>query len=446
MNTIQYLKIVLRDELVALREEIKDSKSLVIIFLLALISVGIYLKPSIGQHVYFATYYPNSDWSELAVSPSNILKKAGIDVSVIYTDGAIDNVMRLNDPHDKANAGFTYGGVLNDQQIDGIYSLGSIAYEPVWIFYNKRYSGSITDLSQFAKLKVGLGPQKSGSYVIAQEVFKAIHIDVANNPHFYPDTITSNEVKLKNGEIDAVIFTSTILDPVAQSLLRDRNIEIFDAKNAPAYEKQFNSFVTLILPADSVDIYEHIPKKDISLIATTTSLVVKRNMNPDLQLAILLAARDDNRASRKLFFAKRDEFPSYMDPTIPISPVAQHFYDYGSPQSMRYLPYWLAGLLDRTWVLILTIFAVLYPLSKLVIQLRKHRFNLKELPHYKELLGIELRICNGPLTPVEKILMLEDLEYINASVIRSGVPVGEETSYFSFLSAINALRTKIKGG
>ncbi|WP_114663001.1 hypothetical protein [Polynucleobacter necessarius] len=81
------------------------------------------------------------------------------------------------------------------------------------------------------------------------------------------------------------------------------------------------------------------PQKEVTLLATTTSLVVKKSTHPDLQLAILIAARDANRSSPNLFFAKRDEFPAYLDPSIPISPVAEHFYNYGPPHAMKYLPY-----------------------------------------------------------------------------------------------------------
>ena len=226
--------------------------------------------------------------------------------------------------------------------------------------------------------------------------------------------------------------------------MKSPNIAIFDFKNAPAFAKQFNSFVTLTLPADSISINRQIPQKDVTLLATSTSLVVKRSMHPDLQLAILMSARDSNRSSPDLFFAGRGEFPAYLDASIPISPVAEHFYDYGPPHAMRYLPYWLAGLMDRAWLLFLTIFAIFYPLSKLNARFRKFRFTLKTIPHYKELLKIERKLQNEKLSTVEKQQMLERLDVINTSVIRNEVPIGEESAYFFFLNAISLLKRKIQ--
>ena len=157
-----------------------------------------------------------------------------------------------------------------------------------------------------------------------------------------------------------------------------------------------------------------------------------------------MAAKDANRNSANLFFAKRDEFPAYRDPLIPISPVAEHFYNYGPPHAMQYLPYWLAGFIDRSWLLLLTILAVFYPLSKLNIHYRKFRFSLKEIPHYKELLEMEKRLQHGNLTEKDRSEMLKHLDEINTHAIHGGVPISEEAAYFNFLNAIFLLRIKIQ--
>jgi TRAP-type uncharacterized transport system substrate-binding protein len=444
MNTLGYIKIVIRDEFRAIKEEIKESKLLAATFLLVIIGLLIYLKPFPDRHIYFLTGHANSDWTVLADTAASILKKNNLEFSVINTEGAVENVMRIDDPKDEANAGFTYGLALEAGEADGIYSLGSVGYEPVWILFNKNLVGEIKDLSDLSRYRVGLGPTHSGSYRIAKKIFNEIDINVEGNPHFLSDSISNIQAKLKKGELDAVVIVSTNLDPTTQDLLKTRNIGVFDFKNAPAFSKQINSFVTLTLPLDSIDIKSHIPPKDVTLLATTTSLIVKRSMHPDLQLAILMGTKDANRNSPDLFFAKRDEFPAYRDPLIPISPVAERFYDYGPPHAMRYLPYWLAGFIDRAWLLLLTILAVFYPLSKINIHFRKFRFNLKEIPHYKELLEMERRIQRGSLSKDEKDAMLIRLDEINNHALHGGVPISEEAAYFNFLNAIFLLRYKIQ--
>ena len=444
MNTIDYFKQVICDEIKAIKEEIKESKFLTAAFLAAVVGLVIYLKPFPDRHIYFLTGYPGADWTVLAESAATILKKNGLELSIVHTNGALENAMRLDDPSDEANAGFTYGLALDGSEVEGIYSLGSVSYDPVWILYDKNRLGEIKTLPELARLKVALGPVQSGSYRIAKKIFDVANIKVENNPHFSSDSIINNQTKLKNGEVDAMVVVSTNLDRITKELLLTPNIAVFDFKNASAYAKQVNSFVTLTLPADSLNVPNHSPKTDITLLATTSSLVVKRSMHPDLQLALLMSARDANRNSPNLFFAKRDEFPAYRDPLIPISPVAEHFYNYGPPYAVKYLPYWLAGFIDRAWILLLTILAVFYPLSKLNIHFRKFRFNLKEIPHYKELLEMEKRLQNGALSEAENAEMLKRLDEINSHAIHGDIPISEEAAYFNFLNAIFLLKVKIQ--
>jgi len=267
MNTLSYLKHVIYDEARAIRDEIKESKGLAIIFTLVIVGLIIYLKPFPDRHIYFATAYPNSDWNQLAEGSARILDKSGLYVNMLYTDGAVDNIVRLSDPANQVNAAYTYGLALNPDEIDEIHSLGSVSYDPVWIFYNKSLTGEIKSLHELAKYRVGLGPIRSGSYQIAKKIFGVVEIPVDGNAHFLPNAIQKNGAKLKAGEIDAFIVVSTDFDPVTKELLAASNIAIFDFKNAAAYVKKFNSFVALTLPADSIDINKHVPKENISLPA-----------------------------------------------------------------------------------------------------------------------------------------------------------------------------------
>ena len=444
MNTLAYLKHVICDEIRAIKEEILESKLLFTIFLIVLVGLIFYLKPFSDRHIHFLAAYPNSDWSRLAESSARELDKSGIKMTVLSSNGAVENVVRLNNPEDPGNVGFTYGLALEPGEFDNIYSLGSVGYEPVWILYNKKKLGEVLELKDLAQYKIGLGPINSGSYRIAKKIFNTINIDIENNAHFEQNSFIDNKQKLVAGKIDVVVFVATNLDSIVQDIMLSPGIEIFDFKNAPAFAKKFNAFTTLILPMDSISINANVPKKDITMLATTTSLVVKKSMHPDLQLAILMAVKDANRISSNLFFAKRNEFPAYLDPSIPISPIAEHFYDYGPPHAMKYLPYWLAGLMDRAWILLLTIFAIFYPLSKLNIHFRRYRFNLREVVHYKELIQIERRLQAGPINAQEKQELLARLNEINSHAISLNIPISEEAAYFSFLNALSLLRKKIQ--
>jgi len=442
MSLFSYTKVVIRDEIKAIRDQFRESKGLLVAFILCLAAIVVHLDPFPDRHVYIGSSYPNSDWYNFAERASRYLTEKGLDGQVVATDGAVDNVKRLMDPNDPVNAAFSYGIALDDEQRKEVASLGSVSYEPIWIFYNKKKIQSLNDLHTLAGLRVGLGPLQSGSYVISKKLLALYDIKVESNKNFIPDAFLDTEKRFIDGEVDAFITVSSILDPIVQRLMRDPNVGLYDFKNASAFEKKFNSFESVKLPAGSVNIYPQIPANDVNLVATTTSVVVKKNMHPDLQLALLMAMKEMNRNSDHLFFAKRDEFPAYMDPRVPISPVASKFYDYGPPQVMRYLPFWIAGFIDRAWVLLLTLVAIFYPLSKLNLHIRKLRFVVHERPHYEELLEIDSLLSSKKLSDEEKAEVYKRLDSINEHAIKSGVPIGEEPHYFELLNSIYLLRRK----
>ena len=443
MNLRQYLQKLIKDEAKAIVDQLLESKSLLIAFLLCLAGIIIYLQPFPDRHIYIGTSYPGSAWHRVGEVTAKYLDEHGLDSAVVATDGAVDNVNRLVDPESRVNAAMTYGIALNDEQRKAIVSLGSIGYEPIWVFYRSS-KVRLSDLHDLAKYRVGLGPTDSGSYAIAKKLMAAYNVTVEGNTNFIPDIFPNTEKKFLEGDVDVLLIVTSAGDPLVQRLIRKPDIALYSFDNANAFGKKYNSFEAVTLPAGSMEIYPRLPQKDISLVATTTRVVVKKDMHPDLQLALLMTIREVNRNSKHLFFAKRDQFPAYVDPLLPISPVAAKFYDYGPPQMMRYLPFWIAGFIDRAWVLLLTLVAVFYPLSKLNLHVRKLRFTVHERPFYEELLEIDEMLSSRKLTEAEKEEVWKRLSAINVHAIKHGVPVGEEAQYFDLVNAIYLLRRKLE--
>ena len=116
------------------------------------------------------------------------------------------------------------------------------------------------------------------------------------------------------------------------------------------------------------------------------------------------------------------------------------------PTGLRYLPFWIGGFVDRLWVLLITIFAVTYPLVRLNVHLRDLRFHIKHHRLYEELLEIERDVCKLPLAPDAGAKFLRHLDILNRHAISDSVPVGMESSYFELLNAIELLRAKVRRG
>ena len=73
----------------------------------------------------------------------------------------------------------------------------------------------------------------------------------------------------------------------------------------------------------------------------------------------------------------------------PIAAEAQRFYRNGTPWLQR-LPFWLANLADRMWVVLLAIAAVVIPLSRILPPLYEMRVRSRVFKWYGWLRAVEL--------------------------------------------------------
>jgi TRAP-type uncharacterized transport system substrate-binding protein len=444
MKTFNYLGLVLKHEFIAIKESLVELRRIAIVILLIIGGVIIYLKPFPFTGISIATSYKGGDWYQFGEGAISLLKERGINLEVVATSGTIENAEELNDPKSKVNAGFVYAAALSKDQQKGLYSLGSISYDPVWIFYRNELANKITTIQDLSKYKVSLPPKKSGSYILTKKLFEINGIDIDSNPHFVSSSWEDLRANILSDKADIYIFITTIIDPLVEELIQSPNMTLFNFPSALAYQRKFDYLDAVIIPAGSINIEKKLPVRDISLIATTTTLAVRKDLHPSLQLALLMTSKQIIQDSSRLFFSKRNEFPDYFDPSIHISPIARNYYNYGPPKTTEYLPYWLVVFVDRFWFVLIVAFAIIYPLSKLNFHLRRFRFIIRERTHYEMLLNMEKEITGKKLLSEEKEKLLKKLDMINKQALQHFVPVGEEADYFLFVNALQLLRNKIE--
>lgn len=444
MKTFNYLGLVLKHEFIAIKESLVELRRIAIVILLIIGGVIIYLKPFPFTGISIATSYKGGDWYQFGEGAISVLKERGINLEVVATSGTIENAEELNDPKSKVNAGFVYAAALSKDQQKGLYSLGSISYDPVWIFYRNELANKITTIQDLSKYKVSLPPKKSGSYILTKKLFEINGIDIDSNPHFVSSSWEDLRANILSDKADIYIFITTIIDPLVEELIQSPNMTLFNFPSALAYQRKFDYLDAVIIPAGSINIEKKLPVRDISLIATTTTLAVRKDLHPSLQLALLMTSKQIIQDSSRLFFSKRNEFPDYFDPSIHISPIARNYYNYGPPKTTEYLPYWLVVFVDRFWFVLIVAFAIIYPLSKLNFHLRRFRFIIRERTHYEMLLNMEKEITGKKLSSEEKEKLLKKLDMINKQALQHFVPVGEEADYFLFVNALQLLRNKIE--
>lgn len=99
-----------------------------------------WLQPTPPKRVVLATGVAQGAYSEFGKRYAERLAAHGIHVELRATQGAAENLALLRDPHSGIDLAFVQGGADaardTSQGADaGLASLGSMFYEPVWLFY-----------------------------------------------------------------------------------------------------------------------------------------------------------------------------------------------------------------------------------------------------------------------------------------------------------------------
>jgi len=436
-----FLLELVKDEIHVLVEFSKKFKIITFIVFCVLIGVVLHFRPFFDEPIVITTNDEISEWYQMADGIKKYLEPKGVDVEILTSNGTLHNVERLLEKDGKVNVGYVIGPALTEAQTGGLYSLGSLDTQPVWIFYRKSPQIQISELKDLKKYRVGIGSNTSGSYVLTKQLMNLNRIDVDKEPNFISDKRGANLLRLKEGKIDVFIMVGGVIDGTVQKLLHDPTLELFNFKNAAAYKHLIGYYTNLTIPAGSIDIIEFLPPKDINLIAVTSSLVVRRDMHPGEQLALLLGANDFAKANNIRMYAGRDEYPAYVDNTIELSPVAKNYYDSGASSLLHYLPFKLAIFINRFWTAILAL-AFLGSLQ-ITFSLSGLNIKMKITAQLKELIELDRRLHDKSLTQSELDDLIKRGDEICDNVRAIKVPVGAEREYISLMEPLETFRKNL---
>ena len=92
----------------------------------------IQLRPLPPTVVRIATGQPQSSLELLGKQYASNFEKNGIQLELVTTAGAFANLELLK--QGKVDAAFSLGGMVMEADAQGIVSLGSVEYQPLWLF------------------------------------------------------------------------------------------------------------------------------------------------------------------------------------------------------------------------------------------------------------------------------------------------------------------------
>ncbi len=359
---------------------------IVIILIVGIFSYQ-FIDPAPPRAIKIATGKIDGSYYHFATIYRKLLKKEKFDLQLVPTAGSVEALSMLE--KGKVDVAFVQGGTAKKQDLKNLMSLGSIYFEPLWVFYRK--SDKFKYLYELKGKNIYIGGVGSGTRALAKVLLKENNIDKTNT-NFVDLKNQSPKTALEKGKVDAIFSVISASSSKIKDLLSDNKLELFSFKRAKAYSKRFSYLSALTLGEGVMNLEKNIPKTDKTLLGTTATLVSVKTLHPDLIRLLLKVAKKVHSPSS--IFSVQNQFPTYKYTQIPMSSDAKKYLLKGDSFLEKIFPFWIASKIDRLAIMIIPLLTLLFPLLKGAMPLYRWRVRSKVYKWYKILHEIDSRLKN----------------------------------------------------
>ncbi|MDM0087334.1 MULTISPECIES: TAXI family TRAP transporter solute-binding subunit [unclassified Variovorax] len=431
--------------LLSIRDLIASAGPVVFLVIALLVAAYWWLQPQPPQRVTLATGPAGSAYAEFGKRYAQALATSGIQVELRPSDGSSDNLQMLR--NGDVDVAFVRGGsadVVADEEA-GLRSLGSLFYEPLWVFYRSdtarridRKTGTLSSLAQLQGLRVNVDKLGSGVPEIMDKMFRANHLDPAQMQLSHLEQKSASEA-LQAGLLDVIVLASAPQSPQVQHLLRTPGIALLDFGQSDAYSRRFAFLSAVSLPRGVVDLAKDLPPADVSMLAATTSLLSREQTHPALQQ--LFAQSAQTLHGEAGWFNHARDFPNTRTSELPVSPEGDRAINGTPPFWQRYLPFWASNLVERMWLVLGGLVVLMLPLSRVVPPLYQFRVRSRVFRWYARLREVETRLEGG--TDAQDKL-LKELDDLDRRVNKVAVPLSYADELYALRRNIATVRRRVE--
>ncbi|MGE5160017.1 MAG: TAXI family TRAP transporter solute-binding subunit [Betaproteobacteria bacterium] len=405
----------------------------VAIAVLALTAWGLWTlaPPPPPRTIVMSTGAPDGAYHAYALRYRAILAEQGMELVLMPSKGAQENLERLRGHVDDVDVALVQSGLTRDAE-PGLVTLGSVFYEPVWVFY--RGAQVLERGAELAGRKIAIGATGSGTAELGHALARSAGLDQPPTELVEIGGLAAAEA-LANGTVGAAFFVSAVDGPAVAKLLSTPGVRLMDMRHADAYVRRMPYLHKLVLPEGVVDLQRNVPPQAVTLVALTANLVSREELHPVAIELLLAAARKVHGGPTLLHGA--GVFPAPLDPSLPLATDAERFYKDRPGLLRRLLPFWLAIWLERTLFILVPLAAVAVPLFAYLPKIYDWRMRRRLEHWYRELKRLEHATERG----AEVGRQLARLEEIEAVLNRLKVPMG----YLDRLYTLRTHTTYVRG-
>ncbi len=367
------------------------------------------------------------------------LVKPGIHINILETSGALENIELLRTG--KADFAFVQSGLATIKNKAELESLGSLYFEPLWVFLRKGFKAS--ELRDMKDMTLAIGKKGSGTRAVTETLLAKNGV-TPDNTTFLPLDSTDIQTALEKKKIDAAFIVAGYSAPLIQTLLRQKDLTLMSIERAGAYTRIYPFLSKVYLPKGVLDLSANIPAQETQLISPAATLIAHKDIHPALKALLVQTAFSVHKMVNEGVgspFGSKESFPSLSFTDFPISAEAQRYHKHGPSLLQRYLPFWLADIVDRLKIMLIPLLTVLIPLIKIAPPSYRWRVRSRIYKWYKSLKKTEEQARQGDTDLQE---MLDTLDRIDSEAKNTTVPLSYTDELYNLRLHIQLVRNRMQ--
>ena len=413
---------------------------IVLIIAIAVWATFHFVRPAPPDTITITTGPAGSQFHTHAERYQKILARNRVKLNILSSQGSLENLKRLNDPSFKVDVGFVQGGVATGMNVERLVSLGGVFNQPLVVFYRGKPLRLLSDLQG---KRVTVGVDGSGAHALALALLKANGIERGGRTELVEISGQAAAEALVQRKVDAAFLMADSVAPAAMRKLFDTpGLRVFDFVQAEGYIRRFRYLNKLELPMGSIDLGKNLPARNLRLIGPTVELVAREDLHPALSDLLIEAATEIHGGASLL--QRAGEFPAPVEREFRISDDATRYYKSGKGFLYRYLPFWVASLVDRMAVLLVPLLVLLIPGMRIAPALYRWRVGSRIYRWYGALIQLE-RDMRTNRDPAAREDLARRLDQIEQGVNGIKVPLAFADQFYVLREHISFVRGRLNG-
>jgi TRAP transporter TAXI family solute receptor len=333
-----------------------------------------FVEPPPPKEIRIATGREGGGYHQFALKYQQLMAKEHFQLEIIPTAGSVEVLQLLKTG--QADIGLVQGGTGKTVSPEGLESIASLFYEPLWIFH--RQEQPFEYLFEFRGKRLAVGEEGSGTRPVAEHLLQDNHV-TPENSSFLGLSSREAAAQLIAGEIDAAFFVMSPTANLITELLMHPKIELMNLRRDQAYSSRYSFLTSLKIGEGMIDLEKNIPDQDKTLLAATASLVARDDLHSDVIHLLLKKLIEVHKDGGML--EKPDQFPSEQFVEFPMNEAAAVYLKNGPSWLHTIFPFWIASTLDRLKILLIPLIPVVmilfkgaFPLYRLGIRFKIFRW------------------------------------------------------------------------